>query len=278
MKKSGLYIIGGLLLIVVLIVLIKLGSDYKKMSDDDLKMYFFNAGKADACIIKKNNQYMMIDTGESSLSEEILKYFKDNNITKLDYLILTHFDKDHVGSASAIINNIQVDNILQSNYEKDSEEYQNYIDAIDAKVIAPKTINGDYSFKLGDMEVIVNGPSETFNNNESNNSSLITTFTYKNNSFIFMGDAQNGRIKEYLKNHNEKYTFMKFPYHGNYQKQLSNLLETMQPKYTIITSSEEEREDTETVNMLKNLNIKYYLTRNGALTVESNGKYINIEQ
>ena len=95
----------------------------------DFKAYFFNAGKADAILLSKNNHYIMIDTGEASLSNEILNYFKNNNITKLDYLIITHFDKDHVGSASSIIDNIEIGEVLQSNYPKESEYYTNYLNS-----------------------------------------------------------------------------------------------------------------------------------------------------
>ena len=89
--------------------------------------HYFNAGKADACVISNGNNNVMIDTGENTLSKEILSYFDKHNITTLDYLIITHFDKDHVGSASSIIDNIKVDSVLQSNVPKDSEFYENYL-------------------------------------------------------------------------------------------------------------------------------------------------------
>ena len=89
--------------------------------------HYFNAGKADACVISNGNNNVMIDTGENTLSKEILSYFDKHNITTLDYLIITHFDKDHVGSASSVIDNIKVDSVLQSNVPKDSEFYENYL-------------------------------------------------------------------------------------------------------------------------------------------------------
>ena len=73
---------------------------YKNGGEEDgynLKIYFWNAGKADAILISNNDRYIMIDTGEESLSNNILQYFKNNGIEMLDYLIITHFDKDHVG-------------------------------------------------------------------------------------------------------------------------------------------------------------------------------------
>ena len=278
MNKYLKYTLIGIVAVVLVVLFVVMQRNYQKFTDNDLKIYFFNAGKADAFVITKNKKHLMIDTGEEELSEEILQYFKDNDIKEIDYLIITHFDKDHVGSASTIIDNIKVNNIFQSDYEKESNVVNKFIDSIDKKGIAPKTIKGDYEFEFEGMKIVVNGPQETFDKNESNNSSLITTITYKDNSFIFTGDAQNARIKEYLKDHDEQYDFIKIPYHGNYMKQLNDLLEVVKPRYAVITSSKKELEEEETTNTLRNLNIKYYLTREGAITIKSNGHYLKIEQ
>ncbi|MBR3002259.1 MAG: MBL fold metallo-hydrolase [Clostridia bacterium] len=266
-----------IIIVVIIIVLVGIYA-FQDKKEYGLKTYFFNAGKADCILISNNGKYIMIDTGEESLSTEILAYFKNNNITKLDYLIITHFDKDHVGSASKIIDNIEVENVLQSNSPKESTYYDNYINSLANKNITPQTISGDVSFNLGDLEVIVNGPETLYTSDESNNSSLIVSIKYKDTSYLFMGDSQNDRIKDYLNNHNETYDFIKIPYHGHYQKKLNNLLKTVQAKYAVITSSNTEPEDEETIALLKELNTAYYLTRNGSVTVLADGNEIKIKQ
>lgn len=240
------------------------------------KIYFFNAGKADAILISKNNKYMMIDTGESSLSKEILEYFEKNKITKLDYLIITHFDKDHVGSAASIINKIEIGEVLQSNYPKDSDYYNNYLKALEEKNITPKTVTGDYQIKLDDLEITVNGPDKIYDDNESNNSSLIVSIKDNNNKFLFMGDSQNQRIKDFLSSNLETYDFLKVPYHGHYLKRLEELVKTKNIKYAVITSSNKEKEDEDTIKVLDKYDIKYYLTRNGSVIVLSDGNNIKI--
>ena len=279
MNKLGkiIFIIFFILIIVGLIIIYS-KKDTIKDNTNDLKIYFFNAGKADAILISKNNKYIMIDTGESSLSNTILKYFNDNNITKLDYLIITHFDKDHVGSASTIIDNIEIGEVLQSNYPKESEYYNNYLESLKNKNIIPNTISGDYNINLDDLEITVNGPTYLFDSNESNNSSLIVSINYKNNKFLFMGDSENARIKDFLSTNNETYDFMKVPYHGNYLKRLSNLIESTNIKYGVITCSNTEGCEDETLEVLNNYNVKYYMTKNGSIKVLSDGINIKIEQ
>ena len=221
----------------------------------------------------------MIDTGEKELGEEILTYLENNNITKLDYLIITHFDKDHVGSASTIINSIEVDNVIQSNYPKESKVYNKYLSALENKGIEAVTLREDLEFSFGDIYFTINPPlEEVYSNNESNNSSLIVSLKYKNNSFLFMGDAENLRIKEYLSTNNLSYDFLKVPYHGHYQTTLDELIEVIKPKYSVITSSLEEKEDDTTLELLSNIGSKTYLTRNGSILITSDGDTINIKQ
>lgn len=279
MNKTN--IILTIVLVVFLIIVIILTTLSKEEEIDtsnyNFNIYFFNAGKADAIVISNNNKYIMIDTGEASLSPEILSYFKNNNINELEYLIITHFDKDHVGSAASIINNIKVNNVFQSNYPKDSEYYSNYLNALSNKNIIPKTIEGNYEFTLEDLNIVVNGPVKIYDKNESNNSSLIVKINYKNTNYLFMGDTENARLKDYVSEETNTYDFIKIPYHGNYLKRLDDLLEIIKPKYAVITSSNSMRESSETINTLNELGIKYYLTRNGDINIYSDGTSIIID-
>lgn len=275
-EKENLIIIISMLLLILIIITVYFYLKNKK--EYDLKIYFFNAGKADAILISKDDKNIMIDTGEERLKDDIFNYLNNNNIKKIDYLIITHFDKDHVGSASHIINNIEIDNVLQSNSPKDSTYYNNYIKALNNKNITPITVSNDYEIDLAGMNITVNGPDKIYDSNESNNSSLITSIIYNDISFLFMGDAENKRLKDYLKEHNNTYNFLKVPYHGNYLKQFENLINITKPNYAVITCSSKEKESEETIDILKNNKIKYYLTRNGEINIYSDGKEIMIKQ
>ena len=276
MNKKIIILVITLLLVVVCSIIFLIS---REDTTGKLKIYFFNAGKADSCVIYNDDFAVMIDTGEKELGEEILTYLENNNITKLDYLIITHFDKDHVGSASTIINSIEVDNVIQSNYPKESKVYNKYLSALENKSIEAVTLREDLEFSFGDVYFTINPPlEEVYSNNESNNSSLIVSLKYKNNSFLFMGDAENLRIKEYLSTNNLSYDFLKVPYHGHYQTTLDELIEVIKPKYSVITSSLEKKEDDTTLELLSNIGSKTYLTRNGSILITSDGDTINIKQ
>jgi len=275
-KKESIIII--IILLIVSVVLFVIYKNKKISSDYDFKIYFFNSGKADAILISKNNKYILIDTGEDILSDDILKYFENNKITRLEYLIITHFDKDHVGSASNIIDNIEIGEVLQSSYIKESEYYTNYINSLSNKSITPKTITGNYKLSFEDLDIVVNGPEELYENNKSNNSSLIVSIVYDNTKFLFMGDSENARIKDYINNNLDSYDFLKIPYHGNYLKKLNSLLDIVNPRYGVITCSNDDGCEDKTLELLNSYNVRYYMTKNGSISVYSNGKKIIIKQ
>ena len=268
----------GILIIIFVLIIVFTIIKKRNNQNTEFSIYFFNAGKADCILISNNDKYVLIDTGEQELGSTILQYLKNNGISKLDYLIITHFDKDHVGSAAAVIDNIEIENVLQSNMPKESEYYDNYIESLSKKNITPQTIAGDEKIVLGDLNIIVNGPTTTYEKNESNNSSLIVSVNYKNTNYLFAGDAQNDRIEDYLVEHVDTYDFIKIPYHGNYQKKLDDLLNVVKAKYAVITCSDEEPEEEKMIEVLNKYNLTYYLTRKGSITVTSDGNNITIKQ
>ncbi|MDO4555742.1 MAG: MBL fold metallo-hydrolase, partial [Lachnospiraceae bacterium] len=62
-----------------------------------LTVTILKVGKADAIMIQTEDKVMMIDTGEEDDKDKLAIFLKQENISKVDYLIITHFDKDHVG-------------------------------------------------------------------------------------------------------------------------------------------------------------------------------------
>ncbi len=279
MKNRLIAIIGGVLAVVLVAVLVAVFVFWPNTPAptiyDGMKVYAFNAGKADSFLIYNADFAVLIDTGEKELGDTIIEYLNANNIKKLDYLVITHFDKDHVGSASKIIDEVDVGKILQSNYPKESKVYARYLEEIEDENVSVETVREDLKFTLGDVCFAVNAPAEEeYVADPSNNSSLIVSVYYGETSWLFMGDAEDLRLSEWLAINDEQYDFIKVPYHGHYQARLGDLAAETAPKYAVITSSEEEMEDDSTVSIFEDAGAKVYLLRKGALLFSTDGENI----
>ena len=244
---------------------------------DQLSVKFFNAGKADAILLYTDESAVLIDTGLDGFAPYILHTLNELDIQTLDTLILTHFDKDHIGSADEILESVEVGRVLVSDWPKDSDEYADLMAALETAGIESEVVFGDdqVSFMLDGAEYTVDGPDASdYDKDDSNNSSLIVTVQYGQTSFLLMGDAQNERIKEFLSQDSSDYDVLKVPYHGNYQKQLKNLVPSADPEYAVITCSASEGGEAKTLDLLEEYDIEVFLTSEGNVSIVSDGKNI----
>ena len=244
---------------------------------EELTCYCFKAGKADAHLIWNSDLAILIDCGEKGFGKEIVDYMSKAGIKKLDMLIVTHFDKDHVGGAAKLLRSVPVDRVIQSNCIKESEEYSEYAEQLKALGKRGEILSERQSFRLGNAEVTIYPPMrQSYPDEPSNNSSLITSVRYGSKSLLFAGDAEDLRMNEFIaREGGRSYDFLKVPYHGHFQSRLGAFLNDVRPKIAVITSSDEIPEDRAVMKMLSDLGAETYLTRTAPVIVKCDGESIS---
>lgn len=247
--------------------------------DSELKVYCFQAGKADAFLLYNDDGAVLIDCGSKGFGEPILAYLEQQNIKKLDCLIITHFDQDHVGGAASVVKNIAIDRILQNDNEKDSKECEKYAKALDKTGTTPEVVDDQASikFKVGDADYTVYSGASEYKKDDSNNASLITSVKYGSKRLLFTGDIQSKRIDDFVGKNRYTYDFLKVPHHGLSEKKTDNLIDSVKPKFAVITSSDLEMEDEETISLLKEAGADVFLTREGPVLVTTDGETMKAE-
>lgn len=247
-----------------------------------LKVYCFELGKADSFLIYNNEATIIIDAGERGQGKDILQYMENNDIKGIDMMFITHFDKDHVGGAAKLIGNTEVKEVYTPVYIKPSDDYDNFSEKVKEKKTPVTALKENTSFEAGGIKIDVNvAAKEVYEESPSNNSSLIIRVSYGETSFLFTGDAESIRLKEYIATKPEKCNVVKMPYHGNYTKFmgcLDEFLDLVQPEYAVITSSKEEKEADETKELIEKRGIKLFRTRKGSVLFESDGKDVKAVQ
>lgn len=245
---------------------------------DELTVTFFNAGKADACLLQTANSTVLIDTGKNKFGKELAAYLKENGIEKIDVLFITHFDKDHVGGADTVLEEVKVHKIYEPAYVSDSKQYTQYREAMDAAGMQAKTLEQNIAFELDGVQYIVDVANQSFyGDDEENDFSLVIAAAYGETSFLFAGDAENPRLGELLSEGVGTYDVLKVPHHGRAEKLSASFFQTIRPKYAVITSDEEEPEDATVVNMLRKYG-QVYLTRLGNVVCTTDGKNLSVSQ
>ena len=251
-------------------------SAQERVDVSPLEVYFFDAGKADAILLTTPESTVLVDCGEKGFGGTIADALAARGIAKLD-LIITHFDKDHVGGAAKVINNFPVKAVLQSNSPKDSEEYEKYIKALNNANLEAVTVREECEFTLDGITFTVNPPRKSnYINDDSNNSSLIVTVVNGDDILLFLGDAQTERLEEYLEDGSVDCDFLKVAHHGGEEPLIDVLIASVRPELAVITCSEDEPESDAILQSLEKAGTALWLTRVAPVSVTSNGECVTV--
>ena len=269
------------IIIIALLAAILLCGCAEQASIPKLEIIFFDVGKADSFFMQCSGQTLLMDAGKEDDGEYVAEQLRKMGIQTIDHFVITHFDKDHVGGAAQIINEFDVKNIYQPEYMKESDETAAYITALEQSNVSATIITEPYTIDFGGAILILHDAVKEYDYDPSNNSSLITTIRHGDMNLLFTGDIEKERINDWLNRTVQvevDYDFLKVPHHGKYEKILPEFFEKVDAEYAVITSSNKNPEEMETLEALKDAGVKYYLTKNGEIYLESNGKKLVIKQ
>lgn len=228
-----------------------------KKSESIVDIIFIHTTEdADSILIKHNNTNILIDTGTKHDSKNIISTLKDYKIQKLDYIILTHPDKDHIGGASEILDIFPVENIIYPDFYKDTKTQNQLIEKITALNINTIIPTEKLIYNIEDINITI-FPTKIADSDKSNNHSLITHIQHKNIDMLFMGDSESKRLKEALQYNIPNIDLYKVPHHGRANKTSSEFIYKIQPKFSVITSNSA---DKEVLNALSATNSQIFFT------------------
>lgn len=266
--------------VITCILLIFLLCGYKKAPDvtGSLDFTVLQVGKADAIVLQTENHSVVIDCGEKDDGADIVSFLEEKGISSVDYIFITHFDKDHVGGFSTLAESVSAEKIITPAYEGTGSEYKKYLEAVSEHGLTVTSLTENISFSLDDALFEVSVPKKKFYNESDNDYSLVISITHGENNFLFTGDAEETRTQEILSEFNRRYDFLKVPHHGRYNKSSFSLFNTLKPSYAVICDSSKNPADEETISALTSVGSRIYCTKVGTVSVSSNGREITVTQ
>lgn len=249
---------------------------------NSMTVLYLDVGKADCTILTDGAHTVLIDCAETDDGETILSVLKENRISQIDLLIVTHFDKDHIGGVPEVLSSFSVFHVIEPDYapeNPEAEAYTAYRAALELASITPEAVSDALGVTFGDMQLSILGAGgAAYEKNTDNNNSLVVTVTHCENRFFFAGDIEKQRIADLLEAGVSSCDVLKVPHHGVYNKQLPALFAALGMKEAVITCSEKNPADSETIDRLDALGCRVWQTVNGIVRVISNQNGITISQ
>ena len=277
MKKRRTGFMGPFLMCILLLLS---GCGRQTLENPGIRITFFDVGKGDAILIETEGHSVLVDSGYDDTSDVILDYLAEREIRRLDYMILTHFDKDHVGGADRILEAVEVSEVLQPDYESDSKQYLQYQESMKNKDMQANLVIKTERLNLDGADFLIYPPQQEEYEEEDNDFSLVISMTYGSRSFLFAGDCEEERLEELLgqEEFGLSHDVLKVPHHGREEKNTVEFLRAVSPRIAVFTCPEDMPVEDDIYEALKKLGTKTYLTGKGTITCLCDGDILQVIQ
>ena len=267
----------------------------KTVNSDALTIDAIPVNGGDSFLIMNKDQVMLIDTGYEEYYYEIAATLNAYNIKKIDTLVLTHYHPDHIGGASRLFSDYEINQVILHNNANIASWYNQYAKRIFDEIVSLTETEGcevtfaneGYNFNFGEASCRVLSPSKDGYLDESvgydpwleNEMSVVLKLDYFEKSLLFTGDIGDKAIAFLLKQDDDLSSeFLKLPHHGSTFDQLHGMfIRKVNPSVALITQRG-DIDNTATSEFLEQENIDISLLSNNShilFSYEESGSQTN---
>ena len=239
---------------------------------------FIDVGQGEAILIALPEKTMLIDAGPTGSAPKIAQVLQELGRNKIDYLVATHPDEDHIGGMADVISNTQIGTIYAPNKTNNTATYRKFLAAIQNNNLqitlaeAGTIIDQTDSYKL---EIL--WPKKDANFPETNDYSIIIKLTVGNKMFLFTGDAPTSAILDSNPGHID---VLKVSHHGSRTGTTEQLVRKLSPTYAVVSYAVDNSYGhpmQSVLNALHKYSVEVWGTgANGIITITCDGTNIDI--
>jgi len=197
-----------------------------------LSIHILDVGKADAILIECEGHAALLDAGTSLHGEVVVDYMARSGIDDLDYAIVSHPDKDHIGGMAQVLSEAGAGQFIRSRYH--AEEYSEVEAVLRERSISERIVFPGDTLALGGAKLRILGPLKSYS--DTNNASLVFRLEYQDFTALFCGDIEKDAEKDLVKSGMVlSADLLKVPHHGSKTSCAKQFLKAVDPEYAVIS-------------------------------------------
>ena len=251
-------------------------------SSEPLSLFAINVGKADSLLLRSGENAYLIDTGRGRTSDSVEDALAMLGVTSLDAVIITHMDSDHVGGLKKLLkSDIRVSTVCIPPFflpEDDKKDENPAYKAAKKQNVEIVRLNAGDELPLEGGVLRVLGPLRAATDKEDNNSLVLLAETSAGR-MLLCGDMEFPEEADLLAaGVIPQADVLKIPNHGDNDATSEALLQAVQPRAAVISTSTEEKESTparRVMRLLQSRNVEIWQTQDtelGVLLTLQNGE------
>jgi beta-lactamase superfamily II metal-dependent hydrolase len=246
----------------------------------ELQVHFIDVGQgASQLIIGSSGKTILIDAGNNNQEEEIVAYLRKNGIQKIDILVGTHPDADHIGGLDAVIDNFEIGKIYMPKVQSNTKTFEDVLVAIQRKGLKVSTAKAGVTLDWEpDAKVQMIAPVRDYE--DDNDMSAVLKLTFGEISFLFMGDAESKSEHDMINSKADlKSDVLLIGHHGSKSSTTEAFLNAVQPSYGVIQVGENNygHPAPEILERLNKRGVKVYRNDlHGDIVFVTDGKNIRV--
>lgn len=249
-------------------------------TDSSLNISVLNVGQGLSILVSCDNHYLLYDGGDAGHSSYVVSYLLSQNISKLDYIIASHYDADHISGLVGVLYNLPAGTIIAPRYTTDSHIYNSFVTAIAScnnSITYP--LPGD-TYSLGNAAIKILAPSDDNYDNE-NDYSVVVKISLNDKSILITGDATTLSEHEMISaGYDLNSDILVIGHHGSASSTSPEFLEAVNPSYAIISCKKNNSYGHPTNEVLEQLNAKnisiYRTDLSGTLNISIQNNTISL--
>lgn len=264
--------------------------EWAATQDRTLYVHCLDIGQGDAILIEWRGRWTMVDTGDVEHRAQIADYLDWYNVKRLDQLIITHPDGDHLGGAYAVLRHVPVGRVYDNGQEKLNYMYRTYLRTLARTGVPRTTAKKDDVIDLGDGATLtLMGPPEPLLTRKGgkadyNNNSIVAMLAYGEFRMLLTGDAEKEEEAWLVEQYGDRLraTVLKVGHHGSYTSSSAAFLRRVQPQVAVISCGRNNSygfPHKEPLARLREIGAAVHRTdRDGTVTVLTDGKSLAVRK
>ncbi len=247
-------------------------------SEGQLAVHFIDVGQgASQLLIGPTGKTMLIDAGNNSMEKRIVQYIRDRHITRIDLLIGTHPDADHIGGLDAVIDHFDIGKVYMPRVQANTQTFEDVLSAVGNKGLKVSTAKAGIALTWEDtVRAEMIAPLNTYS--DTNDMSAVIRLTFGKISFLLTGDAEWKSEKDLLAAGIDlKSNVLLVGHHGSTSSTSQAFLDAVDPQFAVIQTGKNNygHPAPEVLNRLKNVEL-YRNDLQGNIIFTTDGRKISV--